>query len=51
MADEPRPGLLGFLAENWLWILAPLLLAILAAVALLFLSEGDSQMPFLYDEF
>jgi len=51
MADEPRPGLLGFLADTWMWILAPLVLAILAVVILLLVSEGDSQSPFLYNEF
>ncbi|MFT7465504.1 MAG: hypothetical protein ACI9EF_003873 [Pseudohongiellaceae bacterium] len=51
MADEPRPGLLGFLADTWIWILAPLVLAIIAVVALMLLSEGDAQSPFLYNEF
>ncbi|GEM_PF-3068592 len=51
MTDKPRTGLLGFLADNWLWIVVPLVLAIGAMVALQTLSEDENQNTFQYDEF
>jgi hypothetical protein len=50
--DEPTGGGLGaFLRENWIWWLAPLVIAVVAIVLLLWLSEGDAGSPFVYDEF
>ena len=51
MTDKPRTGLLGFLADNWLWIVVPLVLAIGAMVALQVLSDGEAQSVFQYDAF
>jgi len=51
MTDKPRTGLAAFLADNWLWIVVPLILAIGALVALQVLSDGETQQTFQYDEF
>jgi len=43
-------GFLGFLRENWLFIVAPFVL-ILVALVVLFVLGGDSPSGFLYNIF
>ena len=51
MNETPQPaGLMGFLRENWLYIVAPFVL-ILVALVLLFVLGGDSPSGFLYNIF
>ena len=50
--DEPlavgRGGVGGFLAENWAWILAPIVIAaLILVIVLVFL--GDESSPFVYN--
>ena len=51
MTDRPRTGLAAFLADHWLWIVVPLILAVGTVVALQVLSDGETQNTFQYDEF
>ena len=51
--DEPAPGFLGFLKENWLWIVVPALAVIVLLVALavwIGMTTGDESdaTPFTY---
>ncbi len=51
MNDTPqRTGFKGFLRENWLYIVAPFVL-IVVALLLLFILGGDSPAGFLYNIF
>jgi hypothetical protein len=47
-ADRSVVG--GFLAENWAWILAPIVFAFLILMFVLFFLGGDSS-PFVYNIF
>lgn len=40
-----------FLRENWVWIVAPIVIVIAAVAYLLITSEGDSAAPFIYNVF
>ncbi|MFT4538238.1 MAG: hypothetical protein ACI841_002410 [Planctomycetota bacterium] len=42
---------MNFLRENWLWILAPIVLVLGAVAYLLVTSESDSSAPFIYNVF
>lgn len=37
-----------FLAENWLWILAPVIVVALGIGALYLFTDGEGQAPFRY---
>ena len=55
MQDRPSPeelleAVAGFLRDYWLWWLLPLIVAVLVAVAMLWIYEGDATSPFLYPE-
>jgi len=49
--DEKGGGLIGFLKEYWLWWLAPLVIAAVLVVWLLWFSEGKASSPFVYDSY
>lgn len=49
--DESSRGLIGFLKENWIWWLAPLIVAAALVVWLLWFSEGSASSPFIYDSY
>ncbi len=38
-----------FLRENWLWIVAPIVIVLVAVAWLLYTSESDSAAPFIYN--
>ena len=40
-----------FFRENWIWIVAPIVVVIVAVAVILFLSEGDPGAPFVYNVF
>lgn len=49
--DQSSGGFGGFLRENWLWIVGPIVFVVVLLVVLaLFFSEGDSS-PFIYNIF
>lgn len=51
MNDIPEPsGFKGFLRDNWIYIVAPFVLIVLALLALLVFG-GDSPSGFLYNIF
>ena len=37
-----------FLKENWIWIVAPVAVVVIAVVALLLMTEGDPANDFVY---
>jgi hypothetical protein len=41
----------GFWRENWIWIVAPIVLVIATFVAILCLQSGDEASPFTYHIF
>ncbi|MGQ0552921.1 MAG: DUF5989 family protein [Planctomycetota bacterium] len=49
--DDQQGGFFAFLKENWIWWLAPLILAAGLVVWLVMFSEGDADSPFIYDNF
>lgn len=40
-----------FLRENWLWILAPIVLVVVLFVVLIMVQGGDETSPFIYNIF
>lgn len=40
-----------FLRENWIWIVAPIVLVLILVVALLVLGGGGDDSPFVYNIF
>lgn len=38
-----------FLKENWIWIVAPIVVVIAAVVVILVVSEGDPASSFIYN--
>ena len=38
-----------FLRENWIWIVAPIVIVLIAVAFLLYNSESDSAAPFIYN--
>ena len=40
-----------FLRENWIWIVAPIVLVLLLVVALLVFGRGGDESPFVYNIF
>jgi len=40
-----------FLRENWLWIVTPIVLVLVGLVALILLSDGGVDAPFIYNIF
>ena len=38
-----------FLKENWIWIVAPIVVVIVAVAVILITSEGNSTAPFVYN--
>ena len=49
---EPESGgLTGFLRENWVWIVAPIAIALVLVVVLALVFGGDDSSPFIYNIF
>jgi len=40
-----------FLRENWIWIVAPIVIVMVAMVAVILLTQGDTTSPFIYNLF
>ena len=40
-----------FLAENWIWIVAPIVIVMLLLIAVVYLTQGDDPSPFQYNIF
>lgn len=40
-----------FLRENWLWILAPVVIVLALFLVLIFTSNSDDASPFIYNIF
>lgn len=46
----PRARTMGsFLRENWIWILAPMVLVLVAVLTLLIIGGGESDAGFIYN--
>lgn len=50
--EAPQQGIIAeffsFLRHNWIWWLTPIVLVLLAMIALILSSEGEGLMPFVY---
>ena len=40
-----------FLRENWIWIVAPIVIVLILFVVLIAMSGGDANSPFIYNIF
>jgi ABC-type dipeptide/oligopeptide/nickel transport system permease subunit len=40
-----------FLAENWIWIVAPIVIVMVLMVAVVLLTQGNDASPFIYTIF
>jgi hypothetical protein len=40
-----------FLRENWIWIVAPIVIVFLAMIAVAALTSGNDASPFIYNIF
>ena len=40
-----------FLKENWLWIVAPIVIVLVLFVAIIAMQGGDDTSPFIYNIF
>jgi hypothetical protein len=43
--------MLRYLRENWIWILAPIVVVAIILVAVILLGGGDDTSPFVYNIF
>lgn len=50
-AAQPAGGLKGFLRENWLWIVAPIVIALIAVLLVVVVFDGDDSSAFIYNIF
>jgi hypothetical protein len=49
--DKPRTPMGNFLRENWLWIVAPIVIVMVLFVAILLMGGSDDTSPFIYNIF
>jgi len=40
-----------FLAENWIWIVAPIVIVMVLLIAVVLLTQGNDASPFVYNIF
>jgi hypothetical protein len=40
-----------FLRENWIWIVAPIVIVFAAMIAVAYMTSGDDASPFIYNIF
>ena len=40
-----------FLAENWIWIVAPIVIVMVVMIAVVWLTQGNDPAPFVYNMF
>ena len=40
-----------FLAENWIWIVAPIVIVMVLMIAVLVFTQGNDTSPFIYNIF
>jgi hypothetical protein len=51
LVQPRRANVLKFIRENWVWIVAPIVVVALLLVSIAWLGGGDSSAPFVYNIF